>query len=250
MGCTVARPARVTDAMDSPKELSAVDPSSDRSRATGLSDSPLETAMHVSLSSHRLASDRTLHDPAPHAYDIFIGIVVPGAVPTARFDNIGLWWMFVDEATRLDIADSDTGEIEQRAFTAALLLRAHLIRMGQVPRVIAPAHATAHAMESMVMEAARMADLRADSDGWHTSTMIEIRAMAVDKPTYHTDDPLKMPDGWTKEEQMPEETIFNRIHVASHITLVVPRSHAALSTAALATAMSDLAERVAETSSK
>ena len=83
---------------------------------------------------------------------------------TARFDNIGLWWMFIDEATRLDSADSDTGEIEQRAFTTALLLRAHLIRMGQMPRVIAPVHATDHAMECMVMEAARMADLRADPD--------------------------------------------------------------------------------------
>ena len=181
---------------------------------------------------------------------MFIGIVVPGAVPTARFDNIGLWWMFVDEATRLDSADSDTDGTEQRAFTAALLLRAHLIRMGQVPRVIAPAHATPHAMECMVMEAARMADLRADSDGWHMSTMIEIRAMAVDEPTYHTDGPMTMPDGWAKEDQVSEETIFNRICVTSRITLVIPRSRAALSTAGLATAMSGLAERVAETTSE
>jgi hypothetical protein len=210
----------------------------------------MESAMHKSLSSHRLASKRAEPDQIPHTDGVFVGIVVPGAVPSARFDNIGLWWMFVDEATRLDSADADTGETEQRAFTAALLLRAHLIRTGHLPRVIAPAHATPHAMECMVMEAARMADLRADTDGWHMRTMVEIRAMAVDKPTYHTGDSLTMPGEWTKEDQMPEETIFNRIHVPSHITLVVPRSHTALSTAELATAMSDLAERVAETHSK
>lgn len=250
MGCIAARPVRAANQADSPKELSVADPSSDRSRATGLSDSPLECAMHKSLSSRRLSSNPAPHDLALHTDGVFIGIVVPGAAPSARFDNVGLWWMFVDEATRLDSADSDTGEIEQRAFTAALLLRAHLIRTGQMPRVIAPAHATDHAMECMVMEAARMADLRADPDGWCMHTMVEVRATAVDKLTYYADDPATMPAGWKKADQMPDETIFNRIHATSRATLAIPQSHAALSTADLNAAMSELAEYIAETNSK
>ena len=235
MGCAAARPLRVADPVDSPKELSVVDPSSDRSRATGLSDSPLESAMHASLSSRRLASDRA-PQPEPGG-TVSIGIVVPGAIPSTRFDNIGLWWMFIDQATRLDNDDSTKTGTERRAFVAALLLRANLMRTGRVPCVAAPGQGTDSAMEQLVLEA----------DGWHAGMLIECRAMLVDGLAYHTDDPVTMPGGWTREGEMMDETIFNRIYAASRITLFIPQSHTALSTDALATAMSDLAEWIAET---
>jgi hypothetical protein len=60
----------------------------------------------------------------------------------------------------------------------------------------------------------------------------------------------QMPGGWKKADQMPGETIFNRIHATSHITLAIPQSHAALTTADLNAAMSNLAECIAETNSK
>jgi hypothetical protein len=252
MGCAAARPLHVADPVDSPKELSVVDPSSDRSRATGLSDSPLECAMHKSLSSRKSASDRAPLPPdrERRTGSTFIGIVVPGAVPFARFDSVGLWWMFIAEAMRLDQPDLCTAGTEQRAFVAALLLRANLLRTQQMPHVVAPRHGSDSDMEHLVHEAARMAELRAAPDGWHAMMMIEIRAMLVDELTYHTDDPVTMPSGWTKKERITDETIFNRIHATSCITLVIPRSHTVLATDALATAMSDLAEWIAETASE